>query len=181
MRTFQVLSSALAFSLISSQSQAQLTATALLSPMNHATTVKVNPVFVWQATQFALTYDLQVSTDSTFTESVIAVSGIADSVFQFTGLSHSVVYFWRARAVNASFTSPYSLPFSFKTRAPSPSLPVGAHDAVPALLHAAGITILNGSAFETADVSGDNTVTAYDAALVLQLAAGLIGMFPVDR
>lgn len=161
--------------------QAQLAPPILISPSNHATAIRVKPILVWKATQLALTYDLQVSADSTFSGSFTTVSGLADTSFQFTGLGHSLVYFWRIRAINAITIGPYSSPFSFKTRAPSPALPVGSHDAYPALLHAAGIAILTGDALETADVSGDNTVSAYDAALVLKFAAGLITLLPVDQ
>jgi hypothetical protein len=177
----RLLTIASALFLASLHLQAQLAPPTLASPSNRATAIRVKPVFVWRSTQFAFTHDLQVSSDSTFSGSVTTISGLADTSYQFTGLSHSVVYFWRVRAVNPTTTGPYSLPFSFKTRAPSPALPVGSHDAYPALLHVAGITILTGDAFETADVSGDNTVSAYDAALVFQFAAGLINLFPVDQ
>ncbi|HHP7238854.1 S8 family serine peptidase [Longibacter sp.] len=58
---------------------------------------------------------------------------------------------------------------------------VNAQDAAIALQHAAGIVTLDGPAFISADVTGDGTVGAFDAALILQFASEIITCFPVEE
>jgi hypothetical protein len=148
---------------------------AIMTPANHATGIRSELTMAWSARKEARSYDLQLSNDSTFASGVINDLGLTSTTVCVTGLSHGTTYFWRVRSVNSLDGGAYSDISSFRTKAAS-VIEVGeirAADAVPILRHAAGVAMLTGDALEGADITGDGTVSAYDAAIVLHLAAGL--------
>jgi hypothetical protein len=157
----------------------------LVAPSDHATAVRINPTFAWRPSTGALSYRLQVSTDSTFANAFIDRPAITDTTQHLIGLSHKTIYYWRVNATGADGTSPFSAAYRFRSHViPGDFNGSGEIQAVFAyfiLSHVANISILSGDALETADVSGDGTVSAYDAAFVLQVASGLLGVFPVDQ
>ncbi|PWN07178.1 Ig-like domain-containing protein, partial [Rhodohalobacter mucosus] len=92
----------------------------LSSPADGATDVSVSPLFTWQASTDAETYDIQVSTASDFSSTAVNETGIAATEFQAPALSYSTGYFWRVRAVNAAGQSDWSTVWSFTTVANQP-------------------------------------------------------------
>src|SRR6056297_2497514 len=90
-------------------------APALATPANNAVDVSVSPVFTWQASTDAATYDIQVSTVSNFSSAVVNETGITETEFQSVQLSYSTPYFWRVRAVNEAGQSDWSTAWSFTT------------------------------------------------------------------
>src|SRR6056297_3392119 len=90
-------------------------APALATPANNAVDVSVSPVFTWQASTDAATYDIQVSTVSNFSSAVVNETGITETEFQSVQLSYSTPYFWRVRAVNEAGQSNWSTAWSFTT------------------------------------------------------------------
>ncbi len=154
-------------------------------PFHQATAVRINATFTWSSSTEALSYHLQVSTDSTFTTAIIDRPAISDTTFRLTGLSYKTIYYWRVNATDAEGTSAFSTTFSFRSHVKpadfNGSGEIQSADAYIILRHVANISVLTGDSIEAAEVSGDGTVSAYDAALVLQAAAGLLTVFPVDQ
>jgi hypothetical protein len=99
---------------------------ALASPSNGATGVSTAPTLTWNVSGGATSYQLQVSTNSSFSSTVVNQSGITGTSYGLTGLSNSTVYYWRVNATNASGTSSYSSAWSFTTAGlsspPAPTL-----------------------------------------------------------
>jgi hypothetical protein len=58
---------------------------------------------------------------------------------------------------------------------------VNGQDAALVLQHAAGIVTLDGAAFTSGNVSGDETLGAFDAALILAFSSEMIPCFPVEE
>lgn len=167
------------------EAQSQLLAPKPIRPTDRATAVRINPTFVWSASAGATAYELNVSTDSTFSVVTIKLFGIADTTYHLTGLLHKTFYYWRVSATNTSLTSPFSLTSSFRSHVtPGDFNGSGEYQAVYAsyiLRHVVALSVLTGDALETGEVSGDGTLSAYDAALMLEFVAGLLTVFPVDQ
>jgi hypothetical protein len=90
----------------------------LLHPADGARGVSVYPVFRWIGPDSTLTYQLQVATDSAFSNLAVndsALTTTADTLV--TELGPDMVYFWRVRGRNASGDGPWSSVYSFLTAA----------------------------------------------------------------
>ena len=93
-------------------------ATAPLSPANGATSVNVLPIFKWQTSPSALTYDIEFSTNPSF-----AASTIVGTAYNVRGsqiespalLQENSLYFWRIRASNSCRTGQWSDAIPFHT------------------------------------------------------------------
>ncbi len=89
----------------------------LVSPANGATNVSVTPTLDWSDVSGATSYDVQVATDSGFTN-VVRSANVASSTWTVSpALNNSTTYFWRARANNSCGSGTYSSAFSFTTQA----------------------------------------------------------------
>lgn len=91
----------------------------LTSPADSATGISTNPTLVWNPSDGATSYGLQVSTLSNFSTTVIDESEVTTNSFQVTGLEDSTQYFWRVKATNEGGTSDWSTVWSFKTESPT--------------------------------------------------------------
>jgi hypothetical protein len=81
----------------------------LLSPANNATGVSRTAAYSWNASTDAISYRLQVATDSTFTTTVIDSSGVLlTSCTPATTLTYNTKYYWRVNASNIGGTSNWS-------------------------------------------------------------------------
>jgi hypothetical protein len=87
----------------------------LSSPANGATSVATSPTLNWNASTGATSYQLQVSTDSSFASTIVNESGITGTSYGVTGLTDGATYYWRVNATNAGGTSSYSAPWNFTT------------------------------------------------------------------
>ncbi|MBI2420337.1 MAG: T9SS type A sorting domain-containing protein [Ignavibacteriales bacterium] len=95
----------------------------LVSPVNNATGVAVNPTLVWRKSLTATSYHLQVSTDDSFTTFVVNDSTLTDTLKAISGLANNTTYFWRTRAKNAGGVSAFNpAPFMFTTVTGTPGL-----------------------------------------------------------
>ncbi len=108
----------------------------LYSPSNGAVNVSLNPTLIWNTSGGALSYHLQVSTNSVFSTTLIDQTDITATSKQITGLTNNTLYYWRISAVNSSGTSAWSEVWSFTTIIPPPlppvlSSPVNGSVAVP--------------------------------------------------
>ncbi len=97
----------------------------LQSPLNNAIEVKIPVTLSWYTSSNALSYGLQVSTDSQFVNKVYDTSGIQSTFMKISGLDYSTIYYWRVNATNDNGTSFWSTPvWSFKTDVmPCPGTP----------------------------------------------------------
>jgi hypothetical protein len=89
----------------------------LTAPADTATGVALQPTFTWGASTGAVSYTLEVSTDSGFSAVVVTQSGLVVTNFQpGAPLTGGTSYFWRVRAINAGgSTVATGAPFSFLT------------------------------------------------------------------
>jgi pectate lyase len=87
----------------------------LSSPPNGATDVSTSPTLRWNSFNGATSYRLQVSSDSSFSNTVVDQSSIVDTSYAVGGLVGNNRYYWRVSVTNAVGTSPYSSTWSFTT------------------------------------------------------------------
>ena len=87
----------------------------LTAPANSAKEISIFPTLTWGITEHAITYKIQVSTNSGFTSFVSNVSGITGTSFKTSKLINNVIYYWRVAAVNQKGTSSWSQVRSFTT------------------------------------------------------------------
>ena len=107
---------------------------ALSSPAANATGQSLAPTLSWAASTGAVSYNLQVSTSSTFATTLVNLNGLTATSRALSGLSNSTVYYWRVSATNAAGTSAWSAARSFTTTAPlalpaAPTLSAPANNA----------------------------------------------------
>src|SRR5690606_34576466 len=108
-----------------------LAAPTLVLPEDGATDVSEMPTLMWDATNGALAYDVQVSPRVTFDEPVFQASGIAGLSMQAQTEGPGMQHYWRVRGVTGGgAVGPWSGPRRFLTSGTS----VDAEDAaaVPA-------------------------------------------------
>jgi hypothetical protein len=105
-------------------------APSLVSPSDGATGVSITPMLDWNDVSGAASYNLQIATDSAFTNPVLNATGINTSSYTYGSLMRGVgtlnnntQYFWRVSATNAGGTSSYSSIFDFTTIVAPPSVP----------------------------------------------------------
>ncbi len=93
-----------------------LAAPTLSSPANGATGVSASAALDWSDVTGAATYDVQVATDSAFTNVVRSGTSLAASAWTVSpALSTNTTYYWRARAANSCGAGAYSSARSFTT------------------------------------------------------------------
>ncbi len=89
----------------------------LMSPTNGSTGVLLTPLLDWSDVTGALTYRVQVSTDSLFSSTVLDTAGLLASQFLIpTGkLLANSRYYWRANASNSAGAGAWSTKYYFNT------------------------------------------------------------------
>ena len=88
----------------------------ILSPKNRGTNISTTPTLTWSNVNGTSTYEIQVATDSAFTNIVASTTGLTDTQWPVTpALSNSTTYFWRVRAVNPCGPGPFSGISRFRT------------------------------------------------------------------
>lgn len=97
----------------------------LNTPAQNATGVSLSTALTWLASSGAISYRVQLSTDTTFTTTILDDS-IVTGTSRFIGsLAYNTVYYWRVNAKNAAGTSSWSNARSFTTLVlAAPSTPV---------------------------------------------------------
>ncbi len=90
-------------------------APALTAPSNNALNVTTTPTLTWGTSASASTYQIQVSTSSSFQSTVIDASLTTTSFTVSSSLNGATTYFWRVRASNSCGLGAWSSVFSFAT------------------------------------------------------------------
>ncbi|MEW5988914.1 MAG: choice-of-anchor Q domain-containing protein, partial [Chloroflexota bacterium] len=94
---------------------------ALLTPADGAIDQPLRPTFTWSAAgepPSVVTYDLEIATDSSFNNIILAAPGLVEAIYTPTAdLQREALYYWRVRASNSCGSGGYSTVFSFTTAA----------------------------------------------------------------
>jgi len=87
------------------------------SPSNGAIDQLLTPTLSWNSVVDALTYGVQLSTDSGFGTLIVDESGLSPTSFDVGAglLDYGTTYYWRANATNANGTGDWSGGWSFTT------------------------------------------------------------------
>ena len=112
-----------AYIIISNTSPTPPIAPTLTSPSNGSINIKLPATLSWNSSSGATTYQLQISTDSVFSNIVLNNSNLTTTSQSIGSLSNSTNYFWRVSAINSAGTSSYSNGFKFTTVPPIPPTP----------------------------------------------------------
>ncbi len=92
-------------------------------PVNGADGINTTPLVVWYKSNDALTYDLQISTQSDVSSPLINLTGLTDTAYQISApLSHGIRYYWRVKTHSAIDTSDWSAIWNFRISLDSPTL-----------------------------------------------------------
>lgn len=80
----------------------------LANPNNDSVNAPINMQFIWGQVPYAISYRLQVASDSTFSNVQYNYSGLSDTAKLVMGLNHSKRYFWRVGARDLNGYTYYS-------------------------------------------------------------------------
>lgn len=98
----------------------------LISPTNGSNILTLTPTLDWNDVSGALSYTVQVSTDTNFINLTVNQSGLTASQYSVTSgaLTGNTTYYWRARALNEAGQGPWSVRWNFRvvTIPPAPNL-----------------------------------------------------------
>lgn len=93
-------------------------AVTLTNPLNNAVSVALSEVLTWNADANASSYDVQIATDSNFSN-IVSLGSVSTNAYTATNLNGRSTYFWRVKAKNTCAEGPFSSVFSFTTFSPS--------------------------------------------------------------
>lgn len=96
----------------------------LAFPNSNAVNQKDTIVFKWYKAQYATSYQIQLSSDSKFSNIVKNYNDITDTSLIITNLTGLQSYYWRVKASNLVDSSSFSTSFSFTTGFPKSTVPV---------------------------------------------------------
>lgn len=85
-------------------------------PANGAGEVSTSVILDWNSSAKTTTYQLQVSTNSSFTTTLVDESGIIQTMSNLAGLQQQTTYYWRVRGTNSAGTGNWSSVWSFTTQ-----------------------------------------------------------------
>ena len=88
----------------------------LTSPGNGATGEGLNPTLTWNADANATSYDLEIATDSNFSNIIHAGNHITNTYTIASALNQTTTYYWRVKPKNNCGIGNFSAPFSFTTQ-----------------------------------------------------------------
>ncbi|MCF7802570.1 MAG: fibronectin type III domain-containing protein [Candidatus Marinimicrobia bacterium] len=96
----------------------------IVSPADDSTNLPLETTLDWAPAEYADHYDLQVSTDSTFSTTIVSLSDVTSTQYPIQNLEYDTDYFWRVNASNQAGTSPWTVPHLFTTVMEAPTTPV---------------------------------------------------------
>lgn len=89
----------------------------LTSPANNATTTSLNEELKWTLEANASSYNVQIATDSNFTN-IVSSGNVTTNAYTATNLSGLTNYFWRVQPKNSCAEGNFTNPFKFTTLSP---------------------------------------------------------------
>lgn len=96
----------------------------LVSPENGALSISLAPVLNWNKAVGADYYDVQLSTNSYFSDLHLDTTGVLTDELEVFNLESNTNYYWRVRALNDGGASNWSGYYWFKTQVPVPAAPM---------------------------------------------------------
>lgn len=93
-----------------------------LSPADGKFAAPLNGTLLWNPSEGARDYDVEISTDETFLNKVQRKNGIENPRFEYSNLLYNQRYYWRARANSGDKHSVWSAASSFVTELAKPEL-----------------------------------------------------------
>jgi len=84
-------------------------------PANGETGLALTDTLTWSTVNGATSYEVQVSTSSTFATILIEDSTLTTAIKIISGLTSNTTYYWRVQAKNAGGVSGYTSAYSFAT------------------------------------------------------------------
>lgn len=93
----------------------QLASPKLILPTNGDTLVPTKGLLQWEEVPFATGYVLQITTDPDFEFGITSYTLPKTTSLVYSGLTHSMTYYWRIKATEANSESPWSEVHSFTT------------------------------------------------------------------
>jgi carboxypeptidase T len=90
-------------------------APALVAPADGASSVSTAATLRWHLTGGAAGYQVQLAADSLFAATIVNDSTVTDTVRAVSGLASDATYFWRVRARNGAGAGPYAPAWRFTT------------------------------------------------------------------
>ena len=88
----------------------------LVSPVDGSVDHPKNVTLTWNKVDFALTYDVQYSDKTDFSNPILTISGLTQPTYTTSALAHNKIYFWRVRANSETESGNWSNVSSFKTQ-----------------------------------------------------------------
>lgn len=88
----------------------------LLLPANEANIPQTEITFTWQAVPGAESYDLRVSTDSTFATTVVSEEGLVPTTYEYKALVANTKYFWQVESKSTKNAGQWSVIRNFTTQ-----------------------------------------------------------------
>lgn len=95
----------------------------LSSPSNNSTDIETSTTLSWNASERATSYSLQVSTNNSFSNTVVNQDGLTSTNYNVSDLNNSTNYYWRVKATNDNGSSDWSDVWLFTTADPAKTLP----------------------------------------------------------
>jgi subtilisin family serine protease len=88
----------------------------LVSPADGSVDHPKNVTLTWNKVDFALSYDVQYSDKTDFSNPILAISGLTQPTYTTSALAYDKIYFWRVRANSETESGNWSNISSFKTQ-----------------------------------------------------------------
>ncbi len=86
----------------------------LIAPADGGIDISANTFLEWENTASYSSYDIQIATDSLFTN-IIETNTIFTNTYNPSNLSYETGYYWRVKPINSCGEGVFSMPFSFTT------------------------------------------------------------------
>jgi hypothetical protein len=99
-------------------------APSLIYPENNSYGMSSSLAFSWGTVATANNYEMQLSTDRNFVNTVSNYTGITTPTQSVTGIASNTTLYWKVRAIKDGYSGNWSEVWSFKTASPSLTTPV---------------------------------------------------------
>ena len=126
-------------------------------PTNGLSNATIAPTLNWSAISNASSYDVEVSTDGTFSKLIAAKSTITTNTTNLTGLTAGTTYYWRVKANGTSISSNWSATWSFTTAIIAPLLVGPANNTSSIALNSVFSWSSTGAALYEIEIATKNT------------------------